>query len=288
MSSRSEKKQPRRPRRRWLKWTLGTVAGIIILAAVLVGLFRVAANILPGYHDEIEQRISQQIGAPVKLGKISLVWQGWGPALAFNKLKVINPKTGQAVLGAKRLMLDFSLSSLVHGSNARPYAISLKAPSITLKKMPDGSIVLPGLSFASKGSGNIKSMLDTKIEAHDGRIRLRFPDNKVWTFSRVKVLIGGGTTHDIRISAQMPAALGGKKLFIAGQAVTKAAHPGAWTWNFHYALKQVPLSGLQEILPMQWALPSAHMTLQGQIHGQGAVPGALQGALKLGGIGGGR
>ena len=84
MSSRSSK----HPRRRLLKWSLGTLAGIIILAGMLVGLFRVAANLLPRYHDEIQQQVAAQLHAKVEIGPISLVWRGWGPALVFHDVRV--------------------------------------------------------------------------------------------------------------------------------------------------------------------------------------------------------
>ncbi|MDN5865120.1 MAG: TIGR02099 family protein [Gammaproteobacteria bacterium] len=287
MSSRSEKKQSDRPRRRLLKWSLGTLAALVILAAVLVGLFRVAANVVPGYHDEIEQRISAQIGAPVELGKVSLVWHGWGPALVFNEVRILNQKTGNVVLGAERLRLDFALLSLVHGLDARPYAIHLEAPTATLRQMPDGSIVLPGLSFSSAGTGGLEGMLDTRIGVENGRITLRLADQPSLQFTSIDLSVSGGKEHEIHLALQLPAELGGQPLYVDGQVTTRGAEPEQWGWTLRYALQQVPLAAVDSFLPADWNDLHGLVTLRGKAQGVGGELQTADGALTLAFTGGG-
>src|SRR5699024_7056695 len=113
------------------------------------------------------------IGAPVTLGRVSLAWHGWGPELQFRSLRIANPDTGETVLSAKRLRLDFSLAAIMHGSQARPYAVALVAPQVTLQQMPDGRIVIPGLNLASGEVGQIGAMLGEQLRVTRGRITLR-------------------------------------------------------------------------------------------------------------------
>ena len=46
-------------RRRLWTWTISTVAGLIVLAAVVTGLFRGAVLLLPGYRDDLERKIGE-------------------------------------------------------------------------------------------------------------------------------------------------------------------------------------------------------------------------------------
>lgn len=281
MSYHSERQRHHGPRRRFLKWGLGTLAGLIILAALLVGLFRVAANMIPGYHDAIARQISTKVGAPVTLGRISLAWHGWGPELQFDKLRIANPDTGKTVLSAKRLRLDFTLLSVVNGSGARPYAIALVAPRVTLQQKPDGRVVIPGLSLPG-GTGQLGSMLGEQIRITRGRITLRPAGSgkKTWHFAPVKLRVGGGKRHAVKLALPLPAELGGHTLLVGGTVKTPSVEFDNWQWQLHYSLDKLALGPLKRFVPREWSGLRGRTSVAGNARGTGLSLSRASGRLK--------
>lgn len=271
MSSRSEKNE-KRPHRRALKWGLGVLATLVILAAVVVGLFRVAANLLPRYHDQIAHDVSVQIGAPVKLGRISLVWHGWGPAIRFERARVIDAKTGKAVLSARSLRLDFTVFALLHGRQARPSGIDFVGPRVTLQQTATGGFDVPGLNLSGGAGGGFAAMLGDNIQITDGTLELRFADSSrpPWVFTSVNLDVGGGRTHSIDLNLDLPAPLGAGSLHAAGTLVTLEPGPAQWKWRGSFALNRLNLSPLKRFLPAAWPHPSGSLALDGKGHGTGA------------------
>ncbi len=272
------------PRRRLLKWSLGTLAGIIILAGVLVGLFRVAANLLPRYHDEIQQQIAAQLHAKVEIGAISLVWRGWGPALVFHDLRVRGSDKAPVVIRAKMLRLDFTAWSLVHGAAARPAGFNVIDPRVTLKQMPDGRVVMPGLHLpAGRGPSQLKSMLSDYVTVRDGRLRLELGGKHpaTWYFDKLELEIDSGQRHDVALRVTLPQALGKGRLQLAGVVTTADAEFSRWKWHGHLTLDRLQLHGLNRFLPGSAPSISGVLALSSKFKGEGKAPGNASGRISL-------
>ncbi len=72
-----------------------TVATVVIILAVLVGLFRVFLPQVPEYRAQIETWASEAIGRPVVISDIDARWRLDGPELAFTDAKVMAPDGSQ-------------------------------------------------------------------------------------------------------------------------------------------------------------------------------------------------
>ncbi len=280
MSSPSSKQ----PRRRLLKWSLGTLAGIIILAGALVGLFRVAANLLPRYHDAIQHQVAAQLHAHVEIGPISLVWHGWGPALVFRDLRVRGSATAPVVISAQALRLDFTAWSMVHGTAARPAGFTVIAPRVTLKQMPDGRIVVPGLHLpAGTGPSPLKRMLGDSVTLRDGRLSLELGGKKpeTWHFDNVHLEVDSGLRHAVSLGLSLPEALGSGRLQVAGVVSTPDTEFSHWTWHGHLTLDRLQLGGVGRFLPGSAPPVSGILALSSEFKGTGAVPDHASGQITL-------
>jgi uncharacterized protein (TIGR02099 family) len=268
MSSPSEARL--RTRRRLGHWSLGVLIAIAIAVAILASLFIAATFILPGYHDLIAKRVSSALGAPVTLGRVSLRWHGWGPELQFRKVAVHSPQTGKTLMSAKRLRLDFSVPALVHGAAARPYAIALDRPYVTLVRTANGGFRVPGIHFKGGAAAGGK-MLGIAIELHDGTIELRFADSgrKPWTFSPVDLTVGGGKTHAIQLALGLPKPLGGDKLRVAGSLKTPKAKPKTWKWRGEATLDRLLVAPLDRYFPARWPRVTGALAFDIKARGHG-------------------
>jgi len=259
------------------------VAAVIILAAVLVGLFRVAANMMPRYHDEIEQMVVTQLGAKVALGRISLVWRGLGPALLVRDVTVRDPESGQVVIAAGALRLDFSPWAIFHGINARPTAFRLLKPQLLLKQLPDGSLVVPGLKFRqSAGPSPLKYMLGDAVSVDDGRVRIELAgtDHAVWTVQNIQLDIGLGLTHRLHFAALLPAQLGRGKLQLRGEVHTPDNTLSHWNWRASFSLDRLRLGPLNRFVPAQAPRLTGTVAAQGRLTGSGAVLKTAEGQFR--------
>ncbi len=272
MSSRSEDVQ-KRPHRRLLKWSLGFLAALVILAALAAGLFRIAANMLPRYHDAIAREVSTQIGAPVELGRISLIWRGWGPAILFNRARIRDAKTGEVVFSARRLRLDFTLLALLHGTQTRPSGIGLDKPRVTLQQTAAGDFRVPGLTFSGGEAPGFAAMLGDNIQIKDGRIEVRFADSAhaPWIFTPINLQVGGGETHAINFVLGLPRSLGAGTLHAAGTLVTHKPAPAQWKWHGRFVLDRLALSPLDRFLPETWPRLAGQLAFDGAAQGSGAA-----------------
>lgn len=272
------------PHRRPLKWGLGTLAAFIILAAALVGLFRVAANLVPRYHDEIEHMVVAQLGSPVSLGRISLVWRGWGPALVVHDVAVRNAADGQVVIGAKTVRLDFSPWAFFHGTGARPSAFRLVQPRLLLKQMPDGHFVVPGLKLKqSPGPSPLKTMLADAIYVHDGRVRIELagPHPVMWTVNAIQLKVGLGLLHRVHFSASLPGAFGNGTLQVQGSVHTPDANAEHWQWRGNFGLDRLRLGSLVRFLPKQAPRIAGDAAVQGRLVGTGVHLATATGQLRV-------
>lgn len=289
MSSRSDQGQKRSAHRhhRLLKWALGALAAVMILGAVLVGLFRVAANLVPRYHDEIQQQIAAQLGAKVSIGPVSLAWRGWGPALIFRNVQVLNPKNGAAVISARELRLDFSPIALLHGASARPSAFHVVQPRVTLEQLPDGRFVVPGINPpAGKGPSPLKGMLGDGVYVRDGRLQLHLAGGHpaVWTFSGLGLRIASGRHHRVSLAVTLPQALGGGRFQVGGRVDTPDTGVNTWHWQGHFTLEKLNLAGSNRFLPQNVPALDGHLAISSEFQGHGLSPTGASGRLRIGGL----
>lgn len=288
MSSRSDVTPPESPHRhhRLIKWSLASVAAVVILAASAVGLFRIAANLVPRYHDLIAHQVAAQLGAPVRLGRISLAWHGLGPALVIRSVAVLGKDRQQTVFAARRVRFDFSLLELIHGTKAKPSGITVDAPSLTVERTADGTISIPGLELAGSASSgfDVSGMLGAAIHIHNGRLRFLAagPAGPAWQFAPLDVDIGGGRRHSVRLSVPLPTALCGKTLTVDGTVATPAVAPGSWSWNASYSLPCLALGALSPFLPSGYPRVSGIFASAGALTGTGTGLETARGRIAVG------
>lgn len=281
MSSRSER---RTPRRRLLKWALGILAAFVIVVAVGVGLFRVAANEVPRYHDRIVQQVSKELGAPVQLGRISLRWHLFGPELVVRNVHVLSSSIRTPVISVRRLRLDFSLLSMLKGMKARPSGIHLRDVRLVLVRQPDGSIDIPGLSFRKRqGVPGGGGLLAAALSVHNADVRLHFGSAgaATWRFFPVDIDIAGGRRHSVNVSVHLPEQLGGGTLRATGSVHVPSAAPAAWDWEAHIALDRLQLAPLQRFMPHGMPEIAGRLALDGRLAGKGVRPSSGNGRLSV-------
>ncbi|GEM_PF-1965697 len=286
MLSRSNSSLGRRARQRHplAKWGLGLFAGLIILLALAVGGFRVATNLVPRYHDKIEQLIAARLGAPVFLGRISLRWHGGGLQFRAENFRVLDRRNNQDVISAKRVALDFGLLSLFRGTGARPSAIHLAAPVIVVRQRRTGWYI-PGLSLSQgRGGGRgLGALLGLALRVSEGtlRVELRGSDSSTWSFTPVNIQVGGGRWHTVRVLLGLPTVLGGGRVRLAGRIETPSAKLSTWRWRGHLTLDHLRLAAFSRFTAGNYPLRGGLLRMESNFSGTGIKPDRARGRVFL-------
>ncbi|RTE86371.1 MULTISPECIES: YhdP family protein [Gammaproteobacteria] len=86
-----------------------TVAVLLVTAAILLSIARIALPYADRYKSEIEALVLSQYGQPVDIGELSATWSMNGPALVLKDVQLLNENSEQIsfTLGETRARLNF-------------------------------------------------------------------------------------------------------------------------------------------------------------------------------------
>ena len=94
-----------------LRWGLGLCAAVLVLAALYVSLGRELVPLVAEYRLELEDRVTAQLGVPVRIGRLEGRWQGFAPVLEAHDVRLGSEEEGLS-LERVRLVPDVGGSLL--------------------------------------------------------------------------------------------------------------------------------------------------------------------------------
>lgn len=118
-------------------------AGIILIAAVVLGL---RWFVLPNVHshkDDIAQEISRAVGQKVTIGSIDASWDGMQPHLDLRQL-VVHDAQNRAALSLDHIETSLSWLSLPL-LEPRLATLTIHQPKLTIRREADGTIYVAGM-----------------------------------------------------------------------------------------------------------------------------------------------
>lgn len=238
-----------RSRRKLWTFTITTGATLLVAAALVTGLFRLAVQVAPAYKEDIAAYVSQFLNRPVAIESMDLSWRGVRPTLVFSGVSLLAESAVTPVLELEELELGFSLFDLARGELS-PRAINLVGAVLELERRADGKLFVHGLDAdAQDGDG---SALAQRLESLDrlqvSQSDLIWRDRKLglpdYWFSAVDLRIRRGRDDalNIKLDARMPKALQGQGALAI--EVRGDISGGQWT-----ATGELDINGLT---PGQW------------------------------------
>lgn len=210
---------PRRRRalRKLSRFALGLV---LLLWGVLLAAWLALHWIILPHIDEwrpaIERRLSQSLGAPVRIGEIRVVSSGWVPALSLRELRVLDPDGGEA-LRVAHVATALSVPSALAG-RLRFDQILIDGAQLALRRDVAGRWYLGGLALDGNAPADDSPLRDWLFEQHELVIRnsgVRVIDERPGAvplqLEQVDlVLRNGRLRHALRFDATPPSAWGAR------------------------------------------------------------------------------
>ncbi len=135
-----------RVKRRWWTRAVSLLAAVIILGAVISGLFQLAVLTLPSYRADLSAWITRVANRPVQIGGVNLGWRGIEPRLDLDDITLFS-EDGNESLSLDRLSLGFSVFRLLTG-DVFPDRLELAGVSLLVEQDAAGKWSIAGFTPA--------------------------------------------------------------------------------------------------------------------------------------------
>jgi uncharacterized protein (TIGR02099 family) len=131
-----------------LAWLYGTTtyllwAGIILVAAVVLGLRWFVLPNVHTYKDDIAQQVSSKVGQKVTIGSIDASWDGMQPHLALRQV-VVHDAQNRPALTLDHIETSISWLSLPL-IEPRLATLTIYQPKLTIRREADGTVYVAGM-----------------------------------------------------------------------------------------------------------------------------------------------
>jgi uncharacterized protein (TIGR02099 family) len=238
--------------RRLIKFFAYLAAGIVIMLAIAVGLFRLFLPRLPEYQQEIKSWASTAVGMQVDFSGMDARWGLSGPELEFYDAELIRPNNGARVVAAQQVRIGIGLARFLYDRTLVVDRVVISESSFDVRQMEDGSIRIQGvaadelLNIHSTGVGNSVS-----IEIIGENLELSFMqprDERPRFFDIPRVRVSADQN---RIAAdadiRLPDDLGSEITMSATQVLSTPAEER--DWNVILEAEDISLPGWSALLP---------------------------------------
>ncbi len=231
---------------RLIKFLAYTAAGIVILLAVAVGLFRLLLPKLPEYQDELKAWASNAIGMQVEFSGMDARWGLSGPELNFYDAELIRPTNNTRLLSAEEVSIGVGLLRLLREGTVVVDRVLVRETAIEVRERADGRWWVQGTTIdqlTAMNEGTTEPGGDIAIIGEDIELQVIGLGDQRPTFidiSRVTV-----ARDDTRIavdsSIRLPESMGRQMTVAATQLINLP--PAERHWDVSVTARDLELAG---------------------------------------------
>jgi uncharacterized protein (TIGR02099 family) len=117
-----------------------TFAFVVLTAAVLVTVVRLALPEIGGYKDEIQSWVSEYMDYPVVIDEITAEWQGWVPHLYLKKIDLYTPDNNKLIGQFESAHLGIDPIASINNRELVPSQLTISGLNLEFTRNDDGSI----------------------------------------------------------------------------------------------------------------------------------------------------
>ena len=166
--------------RRILNTLAYAAAGVVILLAILVGLFRLFLPRLPEYQEDIKGWAAAAIGMQVEFTDMNARWRLTGPELNFYDARLVLPEDNQNLIEASEVTVGVGLLRLLFDRTLVVDRILVRDCEISLQRTADNRLMIQGLDPEELSDllPDTGSSGDVVFVGQDLGVRYREPDSE--------------------------------------------------------------------------------------------------------------
>ncbi|MGE5626005.1 MAG: YhdP family protein [Bacillota bacterium] len=220
------------------RWTAGLFALVVILMAVVAGLFRLVTPLVPRYRVQVEQWASAALQRPVEIRSMGAEWGWHGPEILLEDVRILSRDRARVVIAAREVQLGVGIRSLLRGSLPQPNRIVLVSPQLEVQRDVQGRFSIMGLEGAQTSQTDWKQTLqDLFSQSAEFVVRngeLTFLDARLAApavFRKLDLSVDNDSDrHAIEGEAELPSTFG-KNLRFTLEIAGEGLDPAAWDWH---------------------------------------------------------
>jgi uncharacterized protein (TIGR02099 family) len=218
---------------RLFKYLAYAAAGVVILLAVAVGLFRLFLPRLPEYQDEIKAWASAAIGMQVEFSGMDARWGLSGPQLEFYDAELSRGAPMSRLIAAEQVSIGVALTRLIVDRTLVVNRVGIRGTSLEVRQLPNGEWWLQGIAlkdFPLERPGEASQLGDIDVVANDLQLQLILPGDeqpKTFAISRLSVR---SEQHRLTLDGTvvLPESLGRQLRVGATQLLDANGNNGGW------------------------------------------------------------
>lgn len=177
-----------------LRWGLGLCAAVLVLAALYVSLGRELVPLVAEYRLELEDRVTAQLGVPVRIGRLEGRWQGFAPVLEAHDVRLGSEEEG---LSLERVRLVPDVGGSLLARQPRIAHLQFDGLQLNVQQNAEGSWQLQGVPQRSGPELNVEQLLEQlqivhRISLLDSRVVLQPLDQAPLLLSYVSLSLRYG------------------------------------------------------------------------------------------------
>jgi uncharacterized protein (TIGR02099 family) len=218
---------------RLFKYLAYLAAGIVILLAVAVGLFRLFLPRLPEYQDEIKAWASAAIGMQVEFSGMDARWGLSGPQLEFYDAELTRGTPLSRIIAAEQVSIGVALSRLLADRTLVVDRVVIRNTSVEVRQLPNGEWWIQGIAARNLPvlqSDEAGDLGDIEVIAEDVELNLILPgDEQAKPFEIVRLNV---RSEERRLTVDgtvaLPESLGRELRVGATQLLDGTGNGGGW------------------------------------------------------------
>ena len=188
-----------------------TVIVTIILAAVAIGVVRLLLPFAGHYRADIEQRVGETLGQPVKIGAVDVEWQGLNPRMRLSDVRLLSDTSDRTLYRFGEMVVEVDPLYFLRHGRIKPGGLRVSGVMLSLVRRSDGSLLLEGMSDGAAGSGDVLGWF-----VQQGHLRV--DDSELyWTDQRIQGKRLHFTGVNLAVSSQGARHQLSGKLTLAGE-----------------------------------------------------------------------
>ena len=236
--------------KRVAKFAAYTAAGIVILLAIAVGLFRLFLPRLPEYQEDIKNWASAAIGMRVEFSGMDARWGLSGPEVEFYDAELLAADSMVRIVNAEVVSVGVGFLRLLIDRKVVVDRVALRDTQIEVRQLDDGQWRIQGgtldelLPKRRRGGAGVG---DFEIVGQDIVLNLLQPGDErphVFTVTNVRV-----SRDDVRLAIDadvaLPPELGQRLSVLATRSGGESATPGRW--DVSAEIDEVSLAGVSAL-----------------------------------------
>jgi uncharacterized protein (TIGR02099 family) len=218
---------------RLFKYLAYAAAGVVILLAVAVGLFRLFLPRLPEYQDEIKAWASRAIGMQVEFSGMDARWGLSGPQLEFYDAELSRGAPMSRVIAAEQVSIGVALTRLIADRTLVVNRVVIRNTNLEVRRLPNGEWWIQGIAlkdFPVEPPGEASRLGDIEVVAEDLQLELILPgDEQPQTFAISRLSVSSEQQRlTLDGTVELPESLGKQLRVGATQLLDGNGNGGDW------------------------------------------------------------